>query len=123
MPSLIEELEVAAQSNWVQFQKRKLKAEKSGSKSQKKLLAEMERVRRKYIDDPALFNVENKFVEKTGSALRCPRCGAEDRGNRMNGKPWCFKCNKPIDDSSVKGKVLSKRDSFREDLRKLIGES
>ncbi|GAH68856.1 unnamed protein product, partial [marine sediment metagenome] len=28
--------------------------------------------------------------------LVCPVCGEGDEGNRMNGKPWCMKCNAPL---------------------------
>jgi RNA polymerase-binding transcription factor DksA len=33
--------------------------------------------------------VQNKF-------LICPECGQGDSGNRLNGKPWCFKCYSPL---------------------------
>ena len=26
----------------------------------------------------------------------CSNCGAPNGHNNMNGKPWCFKCNKPL---------------------------
>lgn len=29
-------------------------------------------------------------------ALICPVCGDSDKGSKMSGKPWCFKCNSPL---------------------------
>jgi hypothetical protein len=45
-------------------------------------------------NDPALRDIERKLREKAAalSDLVCPACGDGDRGNRMNGKPYCFKC-------------------------------
>lgn len=35
----------------------------------------------------------HKTHVKLESPLRCPECGDVDHHNRMNGKPWCMKCN------------------------------
>jgi len=47
--------------------------------------------------DPNLRTINRKFVERLKvnacDRLVCPECGEGDKGNRMNGKPWCFKCN------------------------------
>ena len=119
------ELETAllaeAPTQWTQFLKQAKKMDKTKSKSQKQIKADVEEIRRRYIEDPALSDVENKVLQKTGSALLCPRCGAEDRGNRMNGKPWCFKCNKPFDEKPGGARVLGKRESLKRDFESLMG--
>lgn len=38
--------------------------------------------------------LEAEDVLKLG--LVCPVCGEGDKGNRMNKRPWCFKCNVPL---------------------------
>lgn len=48
------------------------------------------------VTDPHLREINEKYVKNvlgSSSDLKCPKCGAPDRGNTWNGKPWCFKCN------------------------------
>ena len=50
------------------------------------------------ITDPHLREIDEKYAKKVGLVsitpdLKCPKCGAPFRGNTLNGKPWCFKCN------------------------------
>lgn len=50
------------------------------------------------IEEPILLDILRKDEdrERGPSKLVCPSCGANDRGNTLNGKPWCFKCNSPL---------------------------
>lgn len=86
-----------------------------------------EKLKHKYLLDPALREIQHKFmesveVEKGSKSLVCPVCGSGDMGNRMNGKPWCFKCNSPLSKDkmarqlkSLRTRVLPKRlkDEFK----------
>lgn len=40
--------------------------------------------------------VPHLFRVPSVSRLVCPECGDPDRRNKMNGKPWCMKCNRPL---------------------------
>jgi len=31
--------------------------------------------------------------------LTCPKCKENDKGNKLNGCPWCIKCNIPLESS------------------------
>lgn len=35
-------------------------------------------------------------IHGQNGGLVCPQCGDTDHGNRMNGKPWCMRCNLPL---------------------------
>ena len=39
---------------------------------------------------------ENLKRRQNSGGLVCPKCHDIDHGNRMNGKPWCMKCNVPL---------------------------
>ena len=101
-------LEVAllaeAPKQWERFQKNKLKRVKGLPKWKRELeeidskvadaRAKAEELRGQY--DPELMRINSLLERKLGSpvgGLRCPKCHEGDRGNKMNGKPWCFKCN------------------------------
>jgi formylmethanofuran dehydrogenase subunit E len=46
--------------------------------------------------DPELMRINSLLERKmplSAGGLRCPKCHEGDRGNRMNGKPWCMACN------------------------------
>jgi len=46
--------------------------------------------------DPELMRINGLLERKmllSAGGLRCPKCHEGDRGNRMNGKPWCVTCN------------------------------
>lgn len=65
-----------------------------GLSSVQRLLKKKEdETRERLMRDPALHEVERKPGGMTIPKLICPKCGESDRGNRMNGKPWCFRCN------------------------------
>ncbi|MCJ7634208.1 hypothetical protein MUP77_17695 [Candidatus Bathyarchaeota archaeon] len=56
----------------------------------------MTQLRREHVlDNPHLKEIEQKIVGKAtvASDMICPSCGDGDKGNKINGKPWCFKCN------------------------------
>ena len=93
-----------APKQWERFQRNKRKREKGKAKWQREIedidskvagvKTKAEEVRRKY--NPELMRIEKLYTAKNPSAsslLVCPVCGELDRYNRMNGKPWCFKCN------------------------------
>jgi formylmethanofuran dehydrogenase subunit E len=52
-----------------------------------------EELRRQH--NPELIRINSLLERKVTSVggLRCPKCGEPDRENKMNGKPWCVKCN------------------------------
>lgn len=77
------------------------------SKHQKEMAVLKARLREyEFKLDPILRKIQRRLDSKvvgSTSSLVCPVCGEGDRGNIMNGKPWCFKCGVPL----VKaGKVL-----------------
>jgi len=49
------------------------------------------------ITDPHLREIDEKYAKNILMSitpdLKCPKCGDRFRGNTLNGKPWCFKCN------------------------------
>lgn len=61
-------------------------------------IEKVDEIRRRY--DPVLKELEEKYSETLPKieveGLVCSLCGDEDHGNKMNGKPWCFKCNAPL---------------------------
>lgn len=102
-PDLLKSLEkeIPLQAGRVQARKEKLR--KGKAKWQRDLedvdrkvddaKKRAEELRRKY--DPKLMEINRKLLMKAVSgkgALVCPVCGDSDHGNKMNGKPWCFKC-------------------------------
>lgn len=101
-------LEVAllaeAPKQWTRFQARKAKRDKGKTKWQREIdeidskmtdaKTRAEELRRQY--NPKLMQIVTNLDRKIGmpvGALRCPKCGEPDRQNKMNGKPWCMKCN------------------------------
>lgn len=59
--------------------------------------AELERQQARFMSNPAMREItENLRRKHAPSGLICPSCGDRDHGNRMNGKPWCLKCNAPL---------------------------
>lgn len=86
------EEEIPKQVRSLQTRKKKFRRGKS------KLQRDLEDLRREYPLNPNLRKINQKFMEKVevASKLVCPVCGGSDEGNKMNGKPWCFKCNSPL---------------------------
>lgn len=93
-----------APRQWELFQKNRLKRIKGLPKWKRELeeidskvadaRAKADELRQRY--DPELMRINSLLERKHDSpvgGLRCPECGEPDRHNKMNGKPWCFKCN------------------------------
>ena len=82
----------------------------------------------KYMQDPILREIEQKLlrVDALNTKLVCPSCGENDRGNKMNGKPWCFKCNVTLVPKGEVAnwqklpKIKTLRRSFKDDVDCLI---
>ena len=63
--------------------------------------AKAKELRQEYMMDPHLREIQSKLMRKLDivkgdKGLVCPACGEDDKNNRMNGQPWCFKCNSPL---------------------------
>ena len=81
--------------------------------------------------DPLLLDIQDKLLSKLDvvkgeDSLICPKCGEGNNGNKMNGNPWCLKCNLPLIPKCKvakwlklpKTKVL--RRSFKDDVDRLV---
>jgi hypothetical protein len=86
-----------------------------------------EKLRREY--DPHLREIQDKLLRKLDvvkgeDSLVCPKCGEGDKGNKMNGKPWCFKCNVPLVPKGQVAKWLLEtkvlRRSLKDDVDRLV---
>lgn len=121
----------AAKVEWQKLQVRRKKLEKGRSHLQQDI-GEIEKkaseLRQRYMMDPALRDIDKKFRERLEIEdfvqLHCPTCGDSDKGNKMNGKPWCFKCNVMLVPKGkvskwFKGTVKVVKKSLRDDLRRL----
>jgi len=106
----LESLEHAIPQQVARIKKKKEKKRKGKSKLQREL-ALMDKktaeIRSKAHDLRHLMEIEWEWrkqheVSKEAGALVCPVCGEGNKGNMMNGKPWCLKCNCPL---VPKGKV------------------
>ena len=101
---LEKELLAQAPIEWSRFQSNKKKKSRGKSKFQQTMDDAERRVdelRRKYrMGSPVLRDIEKKYNERfptiNTSKLVCPQCNGNDKGNVMNGKPYCFKCNIPL---------------------------
>lgn len=71
-----------------------------------KIREEGEALRRQY--DPELVRINANLSMKIGntSTLHCPKCHESDRGNKINGKPWCMKCNVSLESRFLAKKLL-----------------
>lgn len=85
---------------WEAAEKRRAQYEARRKKLMKTHKHEMRGIEQEFHEhallDPKLREIETKYRSSTRlvrEKLVCPSCGDEDRGNIMNGKPWCFKCN------------------------------
>lgn len=104
-PELLENLEKEIPKQVAGFKKREEKRRRGKAKWQHDLedvdrrveeaRRKADKLRREYMLDPALREINRKFMDKVEAVagkLICPQCGEGDKGNRMNDKPWCFKC-------------------------------
>jgi formylmethanofuran dehydrogenase subunit E len=135
-PELLKSLEQQAAG----AQKRKEKMRKGKAKWQRDLedadrtvreaRAKADKLRREY--DPLLREIQEKLLRKLDVAkgedsLVCPKCGEGNvHGNKMNGKPWCFKCNIVLVPKSQVAKWLKLpkmkvlRGRFKDDVDRLV---
>lgn len=101
---------------------------KATSKDQKEM-AELKRKMREYEFrlDPNLRKLQRKLMERQDviredKELVCPKCGEawnKSEANRMNGKPWCLKCDSPLvpKEQVAKWKEMLKIKSVRDTLK------
>jgi len=121
-PDLLKSLEQTIPLQVQRVQTRKLRVEKGKPKWERELdeaIRKAEELRRRY--DPMLMEIERKLMSKAVavSGLVCPVCGEGDKGNKVNGKPWCLKCNVPLvaKDKVEKWRRLPKVKVLPKDLR------
>jgi len=111
-PELLQDLEKEIPNQVRQAQDRQEKLRRGKSKWQRDLedvveeaKQQADELRREY--DPELRRINRLFMEKavrSDGALVCPVCGGSDHGNKMDGKPWCFKCNSPLESAKTANK-------------------
>jgi hypothetical protein len=105
------------------------KIRKKANSIRKKMEAHGKHLAGSFIFDPYLRKINQQMLERIGTkktGLVCPKCGGPDAGNTNNKKPWCFKCNCELIDTSQKGPViraLSKQESRDFWLKKLYSKS
>ena len=95
-PDFLKSLEAEIPKQVQKIHTRKLHVNKGKAKWQRDL-EEAERLRREY--DPLLREIQEKMTRKEeflSGGLVCPVCQEPDKGNKMNGKAWCMKCNAPL---------------------------
>jgi len=84
------------------------------------------------LGDP-LIQIHLKYArlnpQQETDKLVCPCCGEGDNGNRMNGKPWCIKCNVALASKAkmkkwmtTKVKILTKQEFLKKQLKGLARE-
>jgi rubrerythrin len=138
-PELLKSLEEQIPRQVAGVQKRVEKREKGKAKWQRDLedvdrrvqeaKDRAEKLRREY--DPLLREIQGKLlrkldVVKSEDSLVCPKCGEGDKGNKMNGKPWCFKCNVTLVPKSQVAKWMNLpkmkalRRSLKDDVNSLV---
>ena len=114
---LEKELLAQAPLEWNRFQVNKKKKSRGKSKFQQ-TMEDVERradeLRSKYrMDSPVLREIEQKynsrFTPTNASKLVCPQCDGTDKGNVMNGEPFCFKCNIPLVRKGERNKIVFRR--------------
>ena len=108
-PELLKSLEQQIPKQIAGVQKREEKLRKGKAKWQRDLedvdrrvreaRAKADELRREY--DPLLREIQDKLLRKLDvvkgeDSLVCPKCGEGNKGNKMDGKLWCFKCNVPF---------------------------
>jgi hypothetical protein len=116
-----------APKQWMRFQKNKGKRSKGKAKWQR----EIEEIDVKVTDAMAnadesrqriaeLIRINANLKRKIGmptKGLWCPVCGEGDMGNTMNGRPWCIKCNSPLEPAEAENKRLPKVKVLRKTKR------
>jgi seryl-tRNA synthetase len=140
-PELLKSLEQQIPKQVAGVQKREEKLRKGKAKWQRDLedvdrivreaRAEADQLRREH--NQILMQIQNKLnrkldVVKGEDSLVCPNCGEDDKGNKLNDKSWCFKCQVPLVPKShvekwlklPKIKVLPR--SLKDDVNRLVSE-
>lgn len=109
-PEFLKSLEAEIPRQAEPIHKRKLKENRGKAKWQREdLTARADEIRRRadkfrrehFMHLPlSLRELNRELMEKDliigEKQLVCPGCGAVDKRNRMNGRPWCFKCKLPL---------------------------
>jgi hypothetical protein len=131
-PEFLKSLEQQIPKQVAAVQKREEKLEKTKAKWQRDLdeaKGRAEKLRREH--DPLLREIQDKLLRKLDvvkgeDSLVCPKCGEGDHGNKVNGKPWCFKCQVPLVPKDVVAKWLKLpkmkvlRRSLKDDVHRLV---
>lgn len=130
-PEFSKKLEEEAVKSVRGFMNRKVKAEKGESKDfdtlYEKYMKQVEEEFPMFMRDAFLRDLNEKLSipDMVASKYVCPVCGDSDKGNTMNGKPYCTKCECPLVEKKhlqrwLKGfkqiKVVSERDFWRRSL-------
>lgn len=84
---------------------------------------------RQHLNRIHLIGIQSRFdakreISSPEKRLLCPKCRGGDVGIRLNGKPWCWRCNGPlVRKGTVKRrvgiKILGKAESLRKESHKL----
>jgi len=140
-PEFLKSLEQQIPIQVAGVQKREEKVRKGKAKWQRDLegvnhrvqeaKAKADELRREY--DPLLLNIQDKLLSKLDvvkgeDSLVCPKCGEGNNGNKMNGNPWCLKCNLPLIPKHKMAKWLKLpktkvlRSTFKDDVNRLVSE-
>lgn len=80
--------------------KRKVKAVEELSPSVAKILKEVAYMKK--AAERLKREANQTRIRIHNSGIVCPVCGEGDQGNTMNGEPWCFKCNRALEDAGRK---------------------
>lgn len=107
------------------MQNRRKKLLRSKTKNQQdmdKMLSDVQVKRSTYTQ--AMRDIEMKATLRMQQEFKipiCPKCGNSTRNNKMNGVPWCFTCNSPVDKKTTGSsvKALSKDEAMRRQLKEL----
>lgn len=132
-----KELLKAAPAKIAEFARRREKMQRGHSAFQRKIEGidqKVETIRARfphahaYQLDPHLRKITENMLRREQVILGrdfliCPKCGDTDHNNKMNGKPWCFKCNielTPRNETANKNiRILTKREKL-EEIRKTL---
>lgn len=123
-PEFLKSLEQQIPKQVAEIQKHKEKLRKGKAKWQRNLHVDRPRL------TPALRDIEEKYRERDRerativSNLVCLECGEGDKGNRVNGKPWCMNCNAPlipkdkVDKWGLKPRIRVLHKSLKDDFKR-----
>jgi len=141
-PELLRSLEKEIPNQIRRVNTRKAKESRGKSKLQRDLedvdrrveeaKRRVDELRREYMIGPHLREIQENFNRKIGvirgkDGLVCPECGEGDKGNKMNRRPWCMKCNTALIPKKMlkkwlklpKIKTVRKVDALKKELNRL----